>query len=167
MLRSASEREALRLSFQPAEVRVLFVGESPPASGRFFYSGNSGLYRAMRDAFCSVDPAVNDENFLEVFRDSGCYLIDLCAEPVDQIDSKSRKAAHVCGQAPLRRSIAELGPSMIVPLLVSIAEIVSRAASEAGWSGEIVPVKYPGRWVRHKAAFIETVAPMIARLRTV
>jgi hypothetical protein len=30
------QREILRRSFRPARVRVLFVGESPPASGRFF-----------------------------------------------------------------------------------------------------------------------------------
>jgi hypothetical protein len=43
------EREALRESFRPKPIRILFVGEAPPASGRFFYSANSGLYRAMRD----------------------------------------------------------------------------------------------------------------------
>jgi hypothetical protein len=33
----ASARERLRRHYPPARVRILFVGESPPASGRFFY----------------------------------------------------------------------------------------------------------------------------------
>jgi len=30
-------RERLRKRYRPSPVRILFVGESPPASGRFFY----------------------------------------------------------------------------------------------------------------------------------
>jgi len=71
------ERETLRESFRPKRIRILFIGEAPPASGRFFYSANSGLYRAMRDAFRTVDPQIDDENFLSLFQALGCYLTDL------------------------------------------------------------------------------------------
>src|SRR5215475_10648558 len=50
------QREALRESFRPERIRLLFIGEAPPASGRFFYSRNSGLYRAMREAFAAIAP---------------------------------------------------------------------------------------------------------------
>jgi hypothetical protein len=39
-----------------------------PASGGSFYSANSGLYRAMREAFRAVDHRINDENFLSSFQ---------------------------------------------------------------------------------------------------
>ena len=45
------QRERLRQQFRPEAVRLLFIGESPPASGRFFYHGDSGLYRAIREVF--------------------------------------------------------------------------------------------------------------------
>ena len=48
----------------PSSLQLLFIGESPPASGRFFYRGDSGLYRAMRDAFHAVVPLSTDDNFL-------------------------------------------------------------------------------------------------------
>lgn len=72
-LLTRQERETLRERFLPKKVRILFVGEAPPASGRFFYSANSGLYRAMRDAFKSADPRIDDQNFLRRFQALGCY----------------------------------------------------------------------------------------------
>jgi hypothetical protein len=35
----------LRARYRPTKVRVPFVGEEPPASGTFFYAGNSQVYR--------------------------------------------------------------------------------------------------------------------------
>jgi hypothetical protein len=73
--------ERLRRRFRPEKVRILFVGESPPASGRFFYQADSGLYRATRQAFLKAFPDLRERNFLESFRDLGCYLVDLCEPP--------------------------------------------------------------------------------------
>src|SRR5215468_8486703 len=101
------QREALRESFRPERIRLLFIGEAPPASGRFFYSRNSGLYRAMREAFAAIDPRINDENFLSVFEASGCYLTDLCPKPVDQLDAESRRRARVAGEALLSKKLIE------------------------------------------------------------
>src|SRR6202041_2824409 len=81
-------RERVRRLYRPDRVRILFVGEAPPASGRFFYRGDSGLYRAVRDTFKIVDPSIHDEDFLAAFQALGCYLIDLCPDPVDRLDSK-------------------------------------------------------------------------------
>lgn len=113
-------RESLRRSFRPACVRLLFVGESRPISGKFFYQRDSGLYRAMRDVFRAVDPLINDENFLTVFRSSGCYLIDLCPDPLDHLDLKSRRAACVASEAVLARAIVRLQPNRIATVVRSI-----------------------------------------------
>src|SRR5687767_7532298 len=43
-------REQLRLRYRPRDVQLLFVGESKPASGTFFYQADSHLYRAVREA---------------------------------------------------------------------------------------------------------------------
>jgi hypothetical protein len=72
--------EHLRLYYRPPEVRVLFVGESPPAGGTFFYAADSGLYRATRDAFYEAIPEARSGKFLERFAAYGCYLEDLCQE---------------------------------------------------------------------------------------
>jgi hypothetical protein len=142
-------------------VRLLFVGESPPASGRFFYSKNSGLFFAMLAAFRQADPAINAENFLARFRAMGCYLIDLCPDPVDRLDSKAREAARRASEGSLARRIAHLHPAAVALLLRSITANVSRAASGAGWQGQIIDLPYPGRWHQHRSVFIQTLAPSL------
>jgi hypothetical protein len=142
----------------------MFVGESPPASGRFFYSQNSGLYFAMLAAFRQADPTINRENFLEKFKAAGCYLLDLCPDPVDRLDSKAREAARRASEGSLARRIANLHPERMALLLRSITANVSRAASRAGWQGQIIELPYPGRWHQHRSVFIQTLAPLLAKL---
>jgi hypothetical protein len=145
-------------------LKLLFIGESPPASGRFFYQRDSGLYRAMRDTFRLIDASIGDDNFLTVFQASGCYLIDLCRKPVDDLDAKSRRAICQASEELLSRAIAELQPPMIATLLRSIEANVVRAASRAAWTGPFVQLPYPGRWSRHRALFQETIVPTIRAL---
>jgi hypothetical protein len=157
--------EELRESFRPARVRLLFIGESPPASGRFFYNSNSGLYRAMRDAFQIAHPTVKEENFFETFRASGCYLTDLSKDPVDDMEPKGRRAACAAGEASLVKEIGQLKPDAIAVLLRSISGNVQRVVAEADWQGPIAYLPYPGRWARHRQAFIEAVVPIIRGLK--
>jgi hypothetical protein len=159
-----TKRERLRESFRPKRIQVLFIGESPPASGRFFYSANSGLYRAMRSAFQTADPEIDDENFLDAFRSRGCYLTDLAQEPVDHLDPLLRRAMRTDGEALLAREIVRLRPEIIAPVLRSILRNVENAALQADWQGQILQLPYPGRWSRHRDAFITALVPLIRRL---
>ncbi|MEW6230545.1 MAG: hypothetical protein AB1700_21080, partial [Bacillota bacterium] len=62
--------EQKRQNYQPRDVRVLLIGESPPANGTFFYSGNSNLARYTREAFEAVFGSFGDmTEFLDAFRD--------------------------------------------------------------------------------------------------
>src|SRR5665213_2415389 len=106
----------------------------------------------MRDAFRIVRPSLNDENFLAMFQASGCYLIDLCPEPVDHLDSKSRRAACRASEELLSRAIAQLQPAMLATVLRSIEGNVAQAASLADWHGPSIHLPYPGRWSRHRDA---------------
>jgi hypothetical protein len=163
-LSSRRKREALRRTFLPQQVCMLFIGESPPASGRFFYSGNSGLYRAVRDVFQIVDPSINDDTFLARFREYDCYLIDACRDPVDQLEPKARRAACIEGEAWLSRSIRRLHPEMIVSLVRSIRDNVERAIDMAHWHGPILHLPYPGRWIRHREIFSAELLPYVTAL---
>jgi hypothetical protein len=159
-------RERLRRRYRPLHIRLLFIGESPPASGRFFYRQDSGLYRAIRDSFRVVDPSITDETFLEIFRNVGCYLIDTCASPVDHLDAHSRRAACLAGEPGLTRKIRQLRPAAIVALLKSIRGNVRRATARAGWSGSILELPYPGRWASHRKIFQERLVPQLIELLT-
>lgn len=157
--------EQLRRRYRPKEVRLLLIGESPPASGRFFYKGNSGLYRAVRDVFATVDPSVNDANFLEMFQARGCYLVDLCSQPVDRMPASLRRATCQESEASLAVTIARLHPRQIATLLRSIERSVLNAARLAGWSGPLLHLPYPGRWKHLKAAFAMGLLPVVEGLR--
>ena len=163
-MRSSRDRERLRRRYRPVDLRLLFVGEAPPASGRFFYQGDSGLYRAMRDAFRAIDPSITDESFLAVFRRSGCYLIDACPQAVDQLDWPSRRAACLASEPSLCRRIKRLQPRAIVTLVRSIHANVERATNCAGWHGPLLDLPYPGRWIRHREKFLDALVPQLRTL---
>jgi hypothetical protein len=158
-------REAVRHHFLPHPVRLLFIGESPPASGRFFYDSNSGLYRAMLEAFETCDFDVKNATFRAFFCSFGCFLSDLCVDPVDHLGPKQRRAARAAAEPSLARTIAQLNPPTIVTLLRSIEDNVARAAAQAGWQGPIVHAPYPGRWARHRKLFVDQLVPELRKLR--
>ena len=154
-------REVLRRKFLPMHVRILFIGESPPASGRFFYRRDSGLYRAVRSLFQAADPSISDEEFLHRFRKCGCYLIDACTDPVDKLEPKLRRAACAAGERSLSRRIRRQRPEMIVSLVRSTRGNIDRAAATANWYGPIIDVPYPGRWIRHRKVFATKLMPYV------
>ena len=159
---AARSREALRRRYRPASIRLLFIGEAPPASGRFFYRGDSGLYRAMREAFTAADPRFDSPDFLAAFRDSGCYLIDLCPDPVDRLPASERLAARIAAEGRLARTLRRLRPQSIAILLRSIEPNVWRAAALANWTGAAICLPYPGRWSGHKKVFAAGLAAHLA-----
>jgi hypothetical protein len=155
-------RESLRKRYRPTHVRLLFVGEAPPASGRFFYQADSGLYRAIRDTFVIALPSLQDADFLASFRTLGCYLVDLCGRPVDDLDSLRRRKACVDGEPRLSKMIRQLQPKIVVTVVRSITANVTRAEQRANWRGLHVELPYPGRWCRHRDAFLKTLTPVLS-----
>jgi hypothetical protein len=151
--RQSIARERLRNRYRPACIRILFVGESPPASGRFFYQADSGLYRAVRETFVQAFPLLKNTEFLDSFRALGCYLIDLCGEPVDKLTPTTRRYTCQIGEKRLAQKIRALRPQAIVTVVRSIRANVKRAQEDAGWTGRHLELPYPGRWHRHRAKF--------------
>jgi hypothetical protein len=158
---NVAARERLRKQYRPDRVRILFVGESPPASGRFFYQADSGLYRAIRDGFLAAFQDLPETDFLGSFRNLGCYLVDLCGEPVDRLDRRDRDAACRAGVPRLSRIIRELKPEIIVVVVRSIVPHVAQAQSRGEWSGATFELPYPGRWHKHREAFVEALIPVL------
>ena len=132
--KSMQARERLRRRYRPAGVRVLFVGEGPPASGRFFYQADSGLYRAVRDAFAGVFPVDGEQEFLELFRSLGCYLVDLCGRPVDRLPGNERLKACLDGEVRLAGILKRIRPEIVITVVRSIAANVRRC----GTAGRLV-----------------------------
>lgn len=161
-----NDRERLRESYRPERVRVLFLGEAPPASGAFFYRRDSGLYRALSTTFEEAFPRLRGRDFLAAFCDLGCYLVDLCGRPVDRLGPRERRKARRMGEARLAEAVNRLRPLAIVVLLRSINENSARAEGVAAWSGVRIVVPYPGRWVRWRDEFRAILVPTLRRWQT-
>ncbi len=159
----AMARERLRRRYRPARVRILFVGESPPASGRFFYQADSGLYRAVRQTFLAAFPGLKATDFLESFRKLDCYLIDLCGRPVDRLTTKLRKLACDRAETQLGATIRRFNPEVIVAVVRSIAPNVERARARVKWKGTHLELPYPGRWKSHRDEFERALVPVLRR----
>jgi hypothetical protein len=150
---SSPDRERVREQFRPAEVELLLIGEAPPASGRFFYNRDSGLYRAVRDVFIEYDSSIEETNFLHRFMVLGCYLVDLCGRPVDRVEAHERQQASKAGENHLASVLQELRPPTIVSLVRATEPHVAASVRLAYWTGRQVALPYPGRWHKYRQVF--------------
>jgi putative transcriptional regulator len=139
---SASTAKKLRARYLPAKVRVLFVGEAPPAGGTFFYAGNSQMYRHLRETLQSRwgDP----DDFLQAFKNRGYFLDDLVLEPFDQIPATKRASILRRNVPLLARRMTRYQPEIVVTLLKRIGPYVEDAISQARAEVKHYCVPFPG-----------------------
>lgn len=160
LVKTGASRELIRERYLPRVVRMMLIGEAPPASGRFFYCENSGLYRAIRQSFTTAFPDTSHESFLDAFYERGCFLADLCLDPVDQLKDPERRAERARCEPRLSSIIARTSPRVIVSVLKSILPNVERSIQQARWSGELLALPYPGRWEHSRKVFVRQLVPL-------
>ncbi|MGD0740116.1 MAG: hypothetical protein ABR957_11015 [Terracidiphilus sp.] len=145
--------EELRKSFGPGLITTLFVGESAPDSGKFFYSGDSSLFYAMKRAFG------NRETFLEDFKKKGFYLDDLVRTPINKLERRERSRRRQQAVPELAKRLAEYKPKAVVVVMRAILPMVRQAMRMAGISYEPSCVPHPafGNWTRFSNAMTEII----------
>ena len=83
---------ALRNRFVPKEVKIVFILESPPASGKYFYnsvgSTKEPLFRAMMDDVLGINAPTKREGLMQ-FAGNGYFLIDSTYTPVNALNDKN------------------------------------------------------------------------------
>jgi hypothetical protein len=165
-MRPLSSAERKRLCYRPAEIRVLFIGESPPAGGTFFYSANSKLYNATRESFQAAIPALrNEPDFLGAFKQLGCYVDDLCAEPVNNLELRDPKRiqARADGVEPLARRMKRWSPRVVVVVMKAIvgdADVALAVAGHSDVTREELP--FPSR---HYYQYRDELTPLVRSWR--
>ncbi len=143
--------EELRKSFRPDAITTLFVGESAPDSGRFFYSGNSSLFYAMKRAFGSR------ETFLDDFKQKGFYLDDLVLTPINKLEKRERSRLRQEAATGLARRLMNYKPKAVVIVMRAIKPMVQEAMRKAGIIYDPFCVPHPafGNWTRFHTAMTE------------
>ena len=148
--------ERVRASYRPPEIRLLFVGESAPAGGTFFYAGNSTLYYETHAAFARALPTqmVATRPFLEMFKELGCYLDDLCLEPVNHLERAARRQKRTDAEGLLAQRLQAYSPLMVVAIGKTTAAPHVRAVLAASGLASLPlrVVAFPGR-PEHKVMF--------------
>ena len=158
--------ERLRRQYRPDQIRVLFVGESPPARGSFFYKGDSGLARYTKQAYERAYelPELEMTDFLRGFKAVGCYLDDLSLEPVNRMNASDRRAAWESATEPMANRLKEYSPGLIIPILRSIEGSVRQAAERFGLSERLrSALPYPG--MGNHSRYIAQLSRLIVELR--
>jgi len=148
--------EETRASYRPNRITTLFVGESAPHGGTFFYNQDSGLFREMRKAFHG------NGHFLQDFKRNGFYLDDLVLEPVNHLKDTDRRSLRKQSIPSLVERLKEYRPKAIVILLHSIRPMVLQALREAGVSNEPYCTPYPG--FGNQPRFHQAMAEIIPNL---
>jgi len=155
--------EAIRARYRPEQITTLFVGESAPHSGDFFYTGNTLMLRYMKQAVEDVLGAGDD--FLTTFKGYGWYLDDLVLDPVNHLTEPERKAACVKAQSSLAARIEQYRPRAIVCLLRRIDGVVRGAMTTAGSDAVWYAVPFPGMGTQVKFHIaMQKIAPGLPRL---
>ena len=134
-----TDLEKLRKSFKPQSIKTLFVGESAPSGGTFFYLENSNAYRYMKKAFGCPD------DFLNWFKAHAFYLDDLVPFPIDDLQKESdRRRAHDKHVSDLAGRIRTYDPATVVCLLRGIDQPVQKALEASGSQANYYCVRFPG-----------------------
>ena len=155
--------EAVRAQYRPERIITLFVGESTPYSGAFFYCGDSAMFRHMRRA---VELVLGEsDNFLKTFKAYGWYLDDLVLTPMNQLTKSQRKAKCLDAQKSLANQIAAYQPEAIVSVLMLIKPFVDAAAISAGSNAPRYAVPFPGMGQQGRfQSAMACIIPILPRL---
>ena len=159
------DTESLRSRYRPERVRVLLVGESPPAGGTFFYAGNSNLFRYTREAFEAVYAKrwTRPDDFLKFFADEGFFLDDLCLVPVNNLAPPDRRQCRRDGVPALATRMKEYSPAAIAITPKAITREVSRAIADAGL--DLQPVTLPFPAMSWQSAYVDSLSTFLRDVR--
>lgn len=159
-----NEVERVREAYRPSRVRILFVGESAPVSGDFFYFGNTGLARYTQQAFeRALDTSFDSEaQFLAYFRNLGCWLDDLSRMPVNHLKRKERRQQLVDSVDDFTERLREASPDYVVVVLKSISKFIDSAISASGLRPQVFYLPFAG--VGHQNKYMDQLVKVLQRI---
>ena len=110
----------LRNRYRPRRIRAVFLLESPPVSGKYFYEErgrtSEPLFRAMM-GLLDLAPASKPEG-LRQFQNAGYLLVDAVYYPVNGMSYSLRDATISRNVPNLVRDLRQLGIGRLTPLVL-------------------------------------------------
>jgi hypothetical protein len=112
--------ENLRNDYKPNNVEVLFVGESRPQAGTFFYKEDSALYRETKKAFNEY--FAQNIFTLVNFKRWNCWLYDISNDPVNGLPAAERRDIIRTNIPQLVEMVQREKPKLIIVCKKTIVE---------------------------------------------
>ncbi len=147
--------ENIRQQYMPDYIKTLFVGESAPASGDFFYLGNNHFCTYTRQAFERAHNIkfISDKAFLDYFKSQGYFLDDLSHEPVNHLKNNHRNQELKNSVFSLAMRIQMYQPDVIISCLKKIEPYVQEAIEISNIQCRFYALPFPGNG--HQNKYIE------------
>jgi hypothetical protein len=118
----------LRQEYQPANIRLIIVAESPPASGKYFYDPTGSPKEPLFVAIMLQlgVSAITKEAGLRKMKERGWVLVDATYQPVDKLTedaSHDRDGVITRDYHLLLADLASVMPNRSIPLVLIKANV--------------------------------------------
>ena len=145
----------LRNRYLPENIRTIFVLESPPASGRYFYNPGGSLseplFRAMMKDVLGIGPGSKEEGLKE-FAERGYLLIDATYTPVNDCKKKTKRNGVILRDLPALvddlRKYAQPGTEIVL-VKANVCRLLEPKLRELGLNvanrGTVIPFPSSGQ----------------------
>jgi hypothetical protein len=129
----------IRQQYQPEKVHIIFIAEAVQPGKVFFYHKNSNVFRAVKEAFSQVfGEFKSNEDFLEFFKKSGCYVDYLCPEMINGLTPEVRQEVRIDSIRPLSKRLILLQPKVVI----TVMKVLEKEILEAVKLSAITSVEY-------------------------
>jgi len=93
---------SLRSRHQPHRIEVIFVLESPPTSGNFFYDPAGRVTEPLFSAMMKLIgyEALTKDEGLAAFARKGFFLVDATYQPVNHIKNEKKRSRSILSDVP-------------------------------------------------------------------
>ena len=130
----------LRNKYLPEKLNLIFILESPPASGKYFYdeTGKTSepLFNELMKAF-NYKP-VDKKDGLNFYKSKGYFLVDSTYKPVNKLKGKERNNTILTDFSDLIDDLEKIDSSKRTPLILVKANVWQLLESRLLSNGFIV-----------------------------
>jgi hypothetical protein len=163
------EYKEMRDRYMPKILRAIFILESPPKSGAYFYNSAGSVKEQLFKAFMQFAKIEhkNKEEGLCQFQSRGFLVVDASYEPVNNLKEKDRENKILENYELLLHDLSQLNPDKSVPLVLvkkNVCELLEPRLKNKGFivANNGVSLPFPG--TGRQRDFRERIMPIAASL---
>ena len=115
----------LRNKYHPSVINLIFILESPPVSGKYFYDQTGKTTEPLFNAMMKLlgySPA-DKKDGLEFFKEKGYLIIDATYKQVNKLKGKMRDVTILADYKNLISDLNSINPDKNIPIILVKANI--------------------------------------------